>query len=303
MKKLLYYLFLISIVVFVYFNKEQVVKFALDILYPKETQNFDYRNNYYLKYKYKFVDELKDFKLENKKELFNIYYTITNNGYNTYKFYCPDEYKTCLDDIENLVFDQKNLSVINGFVHPYNSFQNIRTKYNSIGEVDVEIIKTYSEDDISKINEKVNEIVKNVVKDEKNTKKIIKLIHDYIINNTKYDKDRADKNIIKYKSNTAYGVLFEGFGICGGYTDTMAIFLNYYDIPNFEIASENHIWNAVYIDGEWLHLDLTWDDPVLSSGEEVLSDTYFLITTEKLKELNDSQHNFDENVYQEVTKN
>ena len=299
MKKLLYYLFLIGIVVFVYFNKEQVVKFALDILYPKETQNFDYRNNYYLKYKYKFVDELKDFKLENKKDLYNIYYTITNNGYNNFKFYCPDDYESCIDDIEELVFDQKTLSSINSFVHPYNSFQNIRTKYNSIGEINVELIKTYSNEDISKLNEKINEIATNVVKDEKNTKKIIKLIHDYIINNTKYDKDRADKNIIKYKSNTAYGVLFED-GICGGYTDAMAIFLNYYDIPNFEIASENHIWNAVYIDGKWLHLDLTWDDPVLSSGEEVLSDTYFLITTEELKKLNDSQHNFNTNIYQEI---
>lgn len=300
MKKLLFYLFLIGVVIFVYFNKEEIVKFAINTFYPKEEVNFNYKNNYYLKYKYKYVDELSDFKLENKKDLYNVYYTITNNGYDTFKFYCPDEYKSCISDIETLVFDQKNLSSINSFVHPYNSFQNIRTKYNSVGEIDIDIIKTYTEDDISKINEKVNEIVTNVVKDEKNPRKIIKLIHDYIINNTKYDKERADKNIIKYKSNTAYGVLFEGYGICGGYTDTMAIFLNYYDIPNFEIASENHIWNAVYIDGKWLHLDLTWDDPVLSSGQEVLSETYFLITTEELKKLNDSQHNFDANIYQEV---
>ena len=300
MKRFIFYLFLICIVVLVYYNREVIVKYAINIFYPKEEVNFDYRNNYYLKYKYKYVDELKDFKLENKKDLYNIYYTITNNGYDNFTFYCPDEYESCINDVENLVFDQKNLSSINSFVHPYNSFQNIRTKFNSVGEINIEIIKTYSDEDIRLLNEKINEIVTTVVKDEKNTRQIIKLIHDYIIHHTKYDKNRADNNIIKYKSNTAYGVLFEGYGICGGYTDAMAIFLNYYDIPNFEIASENHIWNAVYLDGKWLHLDLTWDDPVLSTGEEILSDTYFLITTEELKKLNDSQHNYDTNVYQEV---
>ena len=146
----------------------------------------------------------------------------------------------------------------------------------------------------------MQEIIANEVKDEKDPKKIIRILHDYIIKNTKYDTNRADYNVIKYRSNTAYGVLFEGYGICGGYTDTMALFLDYYDIPNFEIASENHIWNAVYLDGQWLHLDLTWDDPLVSTGEDIISDTYFLITTEKLKEINDIQHNYSAEIYQEV---
>ena len=80
----------------------------------------------------------------------------------------------------------------------------------------------------------------------------------------------------------------------------MAIYLNKLGIKNYKISSEQHIWNYVYLDGRWYHLDLTWDDPVLSSGEEVLSDTYFLITTEELKKLNDSQHNFNTNIYQEI---
>ena len=80
----------------------------------------------------------------------------------------------------------------------------------------------------------------------------------------------------------------------------MAIFLNYFDIPNFEISSENHIWNAVYLDGKWLHLDLTWDDPIISTGEEIVSDSYFLITSEELRKINDVQHNYDTEVYKEI---
>ena len=300
MKKFIYYLFLIGVVVFVYFYREKIVKSFFELVNPKEDVNFNYKNSYYLKYKYKYFNELNDIKIENKKDLFNIYYTVTNHGYDTFKFYCPEEYKDCIEDLKSLVFDQKNLSVINGFVHPYNSFQNIKTEYNSLGEITLSILKTYSQEDIEKINEKINEIIKNEVKEEKDIKTKIKIIHDYIINHTKYDKERADNNIIRHRSNTAYGVLFEGYGICGGYTDTMALFLDYFDIPNFEIASENHIWNVVFIDGKWLHLDLTWDDPIISSGEEVLSHTYFLITTEQLKELKDSQHNYNKDIYLEV---
>ena len=300
MKKFLYYLTLILIIVLVYNYREPLVRYFIEVFNSKEDVNFDYKNTYFIKYKFNYFNELKEYKIENQKDILDLYYTITNNGYDTFKFYCPSEYKHCIEDVKNLVFDQKKLSTINGFVHPYNSFQNIRTEYNSLGEINIDIIKTYTEEDIRMINEKMQEIITKEVKDEKNPRKIIKIIHDYIINHTKYDKDRADKNIIRYRSNTAYGVLFEGYGICGGYTDAMALFLNYYDIPNFEISSENHIWNAVYLDGKWLHLDLTWDDPIVSTGEEILSDVYFLITAEQLRKINDVQHNYNKEVYKEI---
>lgn len=300
MKRFFFFLILITIGVLAIIFRKEINIFITNWLNPKVEVNFDYKNTYYLKYNYKYFDKITDVKIENKQDLFNMYYNATNNGYDAFTFYCPDEYENCLKDLNELVFDQKKLSLINEFVHPFNSFQNIRTEYNMLGEVSLEIIKTYSQEDIDAINAQMQEIIRNEIKDEKDPRKIIKIVHDYIINNTKYDKERADNNIIKHRSNTAYGVLFEGYGICGGYTDTMALFLNYYDIPNFKIASENHIWNAVYLDGQWLHLDLTWDDPIISSGEEVLSYTYFLITTDELRKINDIQHNYDPNIFKEV---
>ncbi|MBR6253443.1 MAG: hypothetical protein IKR04_06385, partial [Clostridia bacterium] len=82
----------------------------------------------------------------------------------------------------------------------------------------------------------------------------------------------------------------------------MAIFLDYFDIPNYKVSSENHVWNAVMLDGKWYHLDLTWDDPIISTGEQIVDDTYFLITTEELKKQTDNQHHFDETVYTELVK-
>ena len=80
----------------------------------------------------------------------------------------------------------------------------------------------------------------------------------------------------------------------------MAIFLNYYNIPNFKVVSSNHIWNAVYLDGNWYHLDLTWDDPVIVDGSDTLEYTFFLITTDELEELETNQHVFDRKVFSEL---
>ena len=106
--------------------------------------------------------------------------------------------------------------------------------------------------------------------------------------------------MIKYSSNTAYGVLFEGYGICSGYADAMALFLNYYHIPNYKVVSENHVWNAVYLDGNWYHLDLTWDDPVTENNTNIRLDNFLLITTEQLEQLNTGYHVYDKSIYLEA---
>ncbi len=133
----------------------------------------------------------------------------------------------------------------------------------------------------------------------------IKAIHDYIINTTVYDQERANavKNsseYVKYKSNTAYGPLIEGKAICGGYTDAMALFLDKMGIPNYKVSSEKHIWNLVYIDGAWKHLDLTWDDPVVSTGENMLLHTFFLIDSTTLMANDATEHTYNKNIYIEA---
>ena len=131
------------------------------------------------------------------------------------------------------------------------------------------------------------------------TKEKIRAIHDYIINTTTYDTLKTeDINDTTYKSNTAYGVLVEGYGICSGYSDAMKIFLDRLNIVNYKVCNDQHIWNLVLLDEEWLHMDLTWDDPV--SDKNITRDNYFLITTKNLKELNDDVHYYDNDIFTEV---
>ena len=107
-------------------------------------------------------------------------------------------------------------------------------------------------------------------------------IHDYIINNSKYDVEKNETGISEYHSSIAYGPLIEGYAICGGYADAMAIFLTKLGFDNYKIASDTHVWNAVLVNGKWLHLDLTWDDPVSEQGVDYLYHKYFLVNNEEL---------------------
>ena len=80
----------------------------------------------------------------------------------------------------------------------------------------------------------------------------------------------------------------------------MELFLEKLNIESFKVSSEKHVWNAVYLNGNWYHLDLTWDDPVTNTGAQLLLHDYFLIDTNKLKSLKIDQHNYDELAYQEL---
>ena len=78
----------------------------------------------------------------------------------------------------------------------------------------------------------------------------------------------------------------------------MAIFLNDLGVVNYKISNKNHIWNAVYLNNTWYHLDMTWDDPVVKTGENILIHDYFLITTQELETLDiKNQHAYDKTIY------
>lgn len=301
MKKILTFLILITILGLTFYYKEEINTFYLTN-FSKTNKNvvLEYKNDYSRDYNYEYVQLTDDFIAKDKKQLINIYYTIINSGIENFSFYCSNSYNECIDDVKGIANSQEILSNINSFVHPYNSFNSIQTKYDTLGRITLKINKLYNEKTIKSINATKEAIINDNIKKITDKKEIIKIIHDYIINNSKYDSDKSDKNINNYSSNIAYGPLIEGFGLCGGYTDAMAIFLDHFEIPNFKIISENHIWNAVYLNGKWYHLDLTWDDPVTTNKTDVLEYNFFLITTKELENLKTNQHIFDKSVFKEV---
>ncbi len=292
---------MVLLLIVAYLYREEIVIFYVDhfIQVDKEVK-MEGTNQYARDEDFLFVQLTDDFHPLSKQDLLNIYYTIINSGKEQFSFYCPEEYKDCMADVKDLANDQTILSHINNFVHPYNGFKHIETEYDSLGKITVYIEKSYSKEKIDEINAKVNSIYQSEIKSSDTNEDKIKKIHNYIINNSKYDSDRSDSKIVQYDSDTAYGNLIQGYGLCGGYTDSMAIFLNLLGIKNYKVSSENHVWNALYLDGKWYHLDLTWDDPITTNDTDILEYNFFLIDTEELKELEGEQHNFPTEIYQEL---
>lgn len=258
-------------------------------------------NEYYRDYDFEFVQNTKNFYPNNKQELLNVYYTIINSGNTEFTFYCPGEYADCLNDVQAISNDQTLLSDINNYVHPFNSFKHVSTEYDSIGRVTLTIQKAYTQEEINLVKTKVDELSTQLINPNDSTYNNILRVHDYIINNSKYDSDRSDNNIINYKSDIAYGPLFEGYAICGGYTDLMQLFLEKMKIKSFRVSSNQHIWNAVEINNNWLNLDLTWDDPIVNDGSvDYLEHNFFLIDTNTLHQIETTEHEFDYDRYSEL---
>ncbi len=256
-----------------------------------ENSYFDVDNYYY-------VDNYEKAEVHSKKEIIDSIYYLINSGISYSKRYCAKDYNSCYQDMESISSDTNLLSLLNNYVHPFNSFDSIVFNFDD-NIIEIEIKHTYSKDEISKLENRVDELIKSETKDGMSIRDKIKAIHDYIINNTEYDSLKT-KNIHDntYRSNTAYGVLFDGHGICSGYSDAMKLFLDKFNVINYKISNDQHIWNLVYLNGEWLHLDLTWDDPI--SEKNITRDNYFLINNKTLKLLDDDVHYYDGNVFKEA---
>ena len=304
MKKIVKALFLIGLfsilIGLIILRKDSLITLFNAYIFPNNKVVIDKTNSYYRDYNFLFVQNINDKIPSNYQDLLNVYYTVINSGKDEYSFYCPKSYKSCITEVEKIANDQTLLSNINNYVHPYNAFNHIETEYDTLGKVTIKIERPYTDDDIQLINKKVDELYDELYDENKTIKENIETFHDYIINNTKYDSDKSDKNISYYKSDTAYGPLFEGYAICGGYTDLMQLFLEKMKLKSYRISSDMHIWNAVMIDNKWYHIDLTWDDPITSDGKNNLIHSYMLIDTNKLLNSSKDKHDFDQNVFLEL---
>ncbi len=264
-------------------------------------------NNYYYSDNFMYLDNYEDIEIHNKNELYNTIYYIVNSGISYAERYFSIDYTDYEEDYSNLFSDNDKLNIINNFVHPYNTFSSIEASLKGyVITIRVKYNDTYNEEVRNKIDTKIEEIISNNITTDMSDRDKVKVLHDYIINNTKYDQNfciEEDKSkcttTSNYKADTAYGVLFEGYGICSGYTDLMSIMLYKLGIVNYRVSNESHTWNSVKLDNKWYILDVTWDDPI-SEDKDILTDTYFLITPEEDLKLEES-HTYNKEIFLELS--
>lgn len=317
MKKYIIPIICYTLILFALINSDKISSFIVKTVANNNHLTIEKNNAYTKNYDFLFVSNSKDYIPYSYNDLIDILYSIINQGWNNFTFYCPSEYENCIKDITELSKNDLILTHINNYVHPYNSFETMKTSITESGEINVKVEYLYSQEEIDTINKYVDKVIDELYNSNDDDFVNIKKIHDYIINNTKYDITRNDTGESTYKSYNAYGPAVEGYATCNGYADIMAIILSKLNYENYKIAttseeisyeSNGHIWNAVKINNKWLHLDLTWDDPVSTDGKDYLYHKYFLVTTEEMLEADDGnvkveEHNFNKSFYQEFVIN
>lgn len=129
----------------------------------------------------------------------------------------------------------------------------------------------------AKIAEAAYAIYNEVITEEMSDIEKIRAIHDYIVLNTEYAyEELLDGSVYAYDYFfSPEGVLLYRRAVCQGYAETMELFLNAMGIENQLITGDansgdgwiSHAWNLVRLDGDWYHLDSTWDDPLIDGKD------------------------------------
>ena len=97
--------------------------------------------------------------------------------------------------------------------------------------------------------------------------------HDWLVTNCQYDpyigtggKYIASDGTV-YNDEPAVYTSYGAFGnhnvVCQGYALAFKVLMDRAGIPCCYVKSDamNHAWNIVQLDGNWYHVDVTWDDP------------------------------------------
>lgn len=108
----------------------------------------------------------------------------------------------------------------------------------------------------------------------------VRKLNQYVCDEVDYDYSMTHSGLTSFVNQDKV--------ICSGYAEALAYLLDCINVKNFTVtdyvSSANspvlHIWNAVYVDGEWLHIDPTWNDSTRNANNP--DGRYFLLTGDEI---------------------
>lgn len=142
-------------------------------------------------------------------------------------------------------------------------------------------------------------IIQNQIRQDMSAFEKVVAIHDYIAKNTMYNFS-ALRSSIASEAHSIAGMLLKHSAVCEGIAKSFAYLLIKLNIPvlcvdGYSVIDGNevrHMWNMVKLDGEFYHLDATWDLQEINhfSGQ---SHVYVLLDDDAMLE----RHRWDVNKY------
>ena len=147
------------------------------------------------------------------------------------------------------------------------------------------------------VNEKSQRIIAAVIKPGMTDYQKELALHNYLINNARYSNENLLSSKGPKEEYTPYGVLIKGVGSCSSYAKAFQKLCNLAGVKCIYVSGTSkgvlHAWNIVKIKGRYYHVDVTWDDPVTSSGRQLLRYDYFNLPDSKMMK----DHQWDRSKY------
>jgi len=132
-----------------------------------------------------------------------------------------------------------------------------------------------------KVEALADSIIENAMKKDDLFERIL-YIHDVIVNRTDYTLTGGEH------IRDIDGVLINGKALCEGYAKSFAYLCQLMGIECICVIGDSdgpHMWNLVKLDGEWYHMDTTFDDPIGEVPSCIYS--YFCVTEEQISQTHD----------------
>lgn len=142
--------------------------------------------------------------------------------------------------------------------------------------VELKLIYAYPAEKVAAMraatDSKADEIIGSIIRPGMSDYEKVLAVHDYIIKNSVYDSVNADNDTVPAEEHEAYGVLVAGTGVCDSYAKAVKLLLDKAGVgcilvegskseaPGQGFGSADHAWNIVMLNGEYYHVDTTWDD-------------------------------------------
>ena len=119
---------------------------------------------------------------------------------------------------------------------------------------------------VNAFNAKVDAIIADTVVDGMSDLEKALVLHDWLVDNIAYNwavATTGDSSTEPRYIYSTYGALMAGDAVCQGYALAYQLLLSEVGIDAGIVSSDamNHAWNWVLLDGEYYHVDVTWDDP------------------------------------------
>ncbi|AAK76749.1 transglutaminase/protease-like cytokinesis protein 3 [Clostridium acetobutylicum] len=190
------------------------------------------------------------------------------------KWTSSNEYVASVDDNGNIKALSIGTAVITAATEDGNKTVSCKIIVNSSNKEDTQAL------------EKAKDILAHIIKPDMTQVQKELVIHDYIVANTKYDKDIFHTYDVPYSVYTAYGVLINHEAVCAGYAEAFKLMCNIEDIPANTVVDYNinHEWNIVRLDdGNYYEVDTTWDDPIyFDENKSDVSHRYFNLSDKQM---------------------